>query len=167
MVSRETAGASPYYLQGNRTPPTPAAMIGPSQSKTMEMIMGISVLTRQLLLTDGATCAVSGLLLTLGAGLLEPLLGLPEWLLLEVGILLFPAALLAFYAGRRVGVTTGPARLMVTLNLAWVVASLALLLTGWTTALGTGFVLVQALAVTGLALAQIISLRQGSDLVQA
>ncbi|MBP7339402.1 hypothetical protein [Niveispirillum sp.] len=129
--------------------------------------MGISVFTRQLLLIDAATCAASGLLFTLGAGLLEPLLGLPGWLLMEAGIVLFPAALLAGFAGRRVGVGTGPARAMVALNLAWAVGSLALLTAGWTTALGTGFVLVQAFAVGGLALAQMLSLRQGSRLAQA
>lgn len=128
--------------------------------------MGISVFTRQLLLIDAATCLASGVLFTAGAGLLEPLLGLPDWLLVEAGIVLFPAALLALFAGRRVGVAAGPARAMVALNLAWVVASLALLTMGWTTPLGTGFVLVQALAVGGLALAQILSLRQGSRLAQ-
>ncbi|MFY8092445.1 MAG: hypothetical protein ACOVN0_03085 [Niveispirillum sp.] len=129
--------------------------------------MGISVFTRQLLLVDAATCAAAGLLFTAGAGLLEPLLGLPGWLLMEAGIMLFPAALLAGFAGRRVGVASGPARVMVALNLAWVVASLALLTTGWTTPLGTGFVLIQAIAVGALALAQIISLRQRAGLAPA
>lgn len=128
--------------------------------------MGINAFTRQLLLIDAATCAGAGLLLTLGAGLLEPLLGLPAWLLLEAGIVLFPCALFAAWAGRRVGAPAGPARIMAFLNLAWVAGSLALLTTGWTTALGTGFVLVQAAAVAAIAVAQLISLRQRSALAQ-
>lgn len=129
--------------------------------------MGISVFTRQLLLIDAATCAGAGLLLTLGAGLLEPLLGLPGWLLLEAGIVLFPCALFAAWAGRRVGAPAGPAKIMAGLNLAWVAGSLSLLTTGWTTQLGTGFVLVQAGAVAAIAATQIFSLRQRSGLVQA
>lgn len=121
--------------------------------------MGISPLTRQLLLIDAATCLAAGLLLTFGAGLLEPLLGLPSWLLLPAGIILFPCTLFAAWAGRRVGVSTGPAKLMIALNLSWVVVSLGLLTLGWTTPLGTGFVLVQALAVAGISTAQIVSLR--------
>ncbi|MFV3129003.1 hypothetical protein [Niveispirillum sp. KHB5.9] len=129
--------------------------------------MGISTFTRQLLLIDAATCFASGLLLTLGSGLLEPLLGLPAWLLLEAGVVLFPCALFAAWAGRRAGVAAGPAQVMAGLNLAWVAGSLALLATGWTTALGTGFVLVQAAAVAAIATAQLFSLRQRGGLAQA
>lgn len=124
--------------------------------------MGINAFTRQLLLLDAGTCLGSGLLLVAGAGLLEPWLGLPRWLLLEAGIVLFPAALLAAFAGRRIGVGAGPARAMVVLNLAWVAGSLALLGFGWTTPLGTGFVLIQALAVAGLTAGQILGLRRSA-----
>jgi len=129
--------------------------------------MGIGPLTRQLLLIDAATCLASGLLLTFGAGLLEPLLGLPSWLLLEAGIILFPCTLFAAWAGRRVGAPAGPAKVMIALNLSWVVGSLGLLTLGWTTPLGTGFVLVQAVAVAGISAAQIFSLRARTTLAAA
>lgn len=129
--------------------------------------MGIGPLTRQLLLIDAATCLASGLLLTFGAGLLEPLLGLPSWLLLEAGIILFPCTLFAAWAGRRVGVSAGPAKVMIALNLFWVAGSLGLLSLGWTTPLGTGFILVQALAVAGISAAQIFSLRGRTTLAAA
>lgn len=129
--------------------------------------MGIGPFTRQLLLIDAATCLAAGLLLTFGAGLLEPLLGLPSWLLLEAGIILFPCTLFAAWAGRRVGVSAGPAKVMIALNLSWVVGSLGLLTLGWTTPLGTGFVLVQAVAVAGISAAQIFSLRARTTLATA
>lgn len=129
--------------------------------------MGIGPLTRQLLLIDAATCVAAGLLLTFGAGLLEPLLGLPSWLLLPAGIILFPCTLFAAWAGRRVGVSAGPAKVMIALNLSWVVGSLGLLTLGWTTPLGTGFVLVQAVAVAGISAAQIFSLRARTTLAAA
>lgn len=129
--------------------------------------MGIGPLTRQLLLIDAATCLASGLLLTFGAGLLEPLLGLPSWLLLEAGIILFPCTLFAAWAGRRVGGPAGPAKVMIALNLSWVAGSLALLSLGWTTPLGTGFILVQAVAVAGISAAQIFSLRGRTTLAAA
>lgn len=129
--------------------------------------MGISALTRQLLLIDAATCLASGLLFSAGAGVLEPLLGLPAWLLLEAGIVLFPCTLFAAWAGRRVGVPAGPAKFMIALNVAWVGGSLALLGLGWTTPLGTGFVLIQALAVAALTAGQFLSLRHHSAMLAA
>lgn len=121
--------------------------------------MGINAFTRRLLLIDAATCLGAGLLLTLAAAPLEPLLGLPRWLLLEAGIMLFPCALFAAWAGRRVGAASWPARLMAGLNTTWTAGSLLLLTLGWTTPLGTGFVLAQAVAVAAIAGAQLYSLR--------
>lgn len=128
--------------------------------------MGLTRFTRTLLLLDAGTCLATGLLLTLATAQLSDLLGLPPWLLAEAGLILFPSALFALWAGRQTGVSTTPARIMVGLNLCWVLGTVTLLAGGWVTPtlIGTLFVAVQAAAVAGLAGLQIYSLRPASAL---
>jgi hypothetical protein len=110
---------------------------------------------RKVLLLDAATCVAMGLLLTLAARFLSALLGLPESFIFWAGIALFPCAALMALAGR-VGSDISPPAWLVWVvilgNLGWVIAS-ALTITLWfsPTTIGIAFVLIQAIAVAGLA----------------
>jgi hypothetical protein len=129
----------------------------------MEVIMFASwSLLRIALLADAVASGAMGVLLAAAAAPLSGWFGLSEALLREVGLFLLPyATLLVFLAGRaRTPIL--PAQLVVAGNAAWVLGSIALLVSGWVapTALGIAFVIAQALAVTILAEAQFIGLRR-------
>lgn len=100
---------------------------------------------------DAATCLVAGLVLALGASALEPLTGLPVALSRVAGAMLFAvAALFAAMAAMR------PIPRWLTLfgvfgNLAWVAASLAVVMIAPLNGLGVAFVAAQALVVAVLA----------------
>jgi hypothetical protein len=123
-----------------------------------------STLLRNALRLDAIASGGLGLLLTLAAGTLAPLLGLPEPLLRGAGILLVPYALVIAAMGARAVVPRGAATAVVALTVVWVLAS-ALLLVGTSvspTALGHAFVIAQAIVVGAFAEAQWIGLRRSS-----
>ncbi len=107
---------------------------------------------RALLRLDAITCLACGLALSLGAGPLGALFGLPPALLLGAGLALLPCAGLMALAMRR------PSRALVGLilagNWAWAAASLAVLALTSPTALGAAFVLAQAALVAAFAWAE-------------
>jgi len=112
---------------------------------------------RSILLIDGIVSGAMGLLLLIGAGILDSMLDLPTALLRTVGVVLIPwMILLAAIAMRRV-ISRSIVRIVIAVNLGWVAASILLLFTGWVepNALGVVFILVQAMAVVVFALAQI------------
>lgn len=106
-----------------------------------------------LLRLDALACAVMGAGLVLGAGPLARLTALPEWLLLGAGAALLPVAGFIWLVARGAIPMRGGTRMVVLGNLGWVLASLALLASGWgaPNTLGQGLVAVQALAVAALA----------------
>lgn len=121
-------------------------------------------LLRYALLVDALTSTVFALGLVLLAGLLFPLLGLPDGLLRGIGVGLLPYGLALFWIVRH----PSPVRVkaVIGLNLFWVADSLMLLGSKLIapTALGAAFILVQAVAVGGVTLAQIIGLRRSNPL---
>jgi hypothetical protein len=127
----------------------------------------MSVLTspnflRNVLWADAVSCLGSGLLQLLFTGAMAAMLGLPAALLSGTGIfLLVYAAAVGFVATRR-PLPRAVIWLLVIGNLGWAVACVALLASGWVaaTALGTGYVLVQALTVSVLAELQWYGLRR-------
>jgi hypothetical protein len=104
---------------------------------------------RRVLLADAATGILTGLLLALDAGFLEPLLGLPATLLREAGIVLLPLAAFVGYAGLRKELSRRLVWLVIAFNVLWVVDSAVLLMSGWVapTVLGQAFIVAQAVAV--------------------
>jgi hypothetical protein len=110
---------------------------------------------RPLLWFDATTCIAMSALLAAAGGPLSPILGLPNVLLMEAGILLLLFALFVGWAATRTD-PSGVARIVLAANIAWVIGSLALLAGPWLqpTLLGTAFVAVQALAVVGIGLLQ-------------
>lgn len=120
-----------------------------------------SHLLHRSMIADAAITGVTGLALIAGAGMLNSLLGVPEALMRNAGLILIPFAVMVFY-------WSSPARLsrprvwaVIGLNLAWVVASVLLLTAGWIelTALGVAFVLFQAVVVAVFAELQYAGLR--------
>lgn len=123
--------------------------------------MNPNILLRRLLLLDAGTCVATGALLTVGAGPLAALLRMPAGLLVEAGIFLFVFALFVFWAARQAGRAV-PAEIVIALNIAWVVASLALIAGPWIepSALGVAFIAAQAAAVALLAGCQLLAFRR-------
>ena len=108
---------------------------------------------RRALLLDATASGGMGVLLALGAGPLEPLLGLSRSLLWGVGLFLIPFAAFLVWLALRGSALRGLVRLVVVGNVLWVVASVLLLVSRWVspTTLGTLFVIIQAAAVAALA----------------
>lgn len=124
---------------------------------------------RQALLGDAAASGATGLLLAAAAGPLELLLGLPEPILRGACLMPLPYAAAIAWAGACTAPPHCTVRAAATLDLVWVADSLLLLILGPVspTALGTAFVLVQALVVLGFAVAQWTALRRASAAAEA
>jgi len=133
-----------------------------SMTQSLTLQASPSVL-RKVLLLDAITCVAMGLLLVAAAAGLARMLGLPESFLSWAGVALLPCAALMGFASRAGSQSKPPGWLvwMVILgNLAWVVASLLTVAAWFTpTALGTAFVLAQAIAVVALAAMEYRGLR--------
>lgn len=121
-----------------------------------------STFLRRVLVADGAISGATGLLMIAGAPMLQQALGIPAELLRYAGLSLMPFAALVVYLSRRDHVSRGGVGTVIALNAGWVVASVALLLSGHVapTTLGYAFVIVQAVAVAGLADLQYFGLRK-------
>ena len=117
---------------------------------------------RRALLLDAAASGTMGVLLALAAGALQPLLGLPEGLLRWVGIFLIPFALFLVTSALRAHTPSGVVMMIVVGNVLWVLASVALVLSKAfaPTAIGTVFVLAQAVAVAVFAHLEHAALRR-------
>jgi hypothetical protein len=121
-----------------------------------------SSLLRTALVLDAVISGATGVLLAAGAGLLGDLLSLPQGLLRYAGLSLLPFAAAVGYVATRETLSPSSVWTVVSVNAAWVVASVALLVSGSVSpnALGVTFVLVQAVAVAALADVQYFGLRR-------
>jgi hypothetical protein len=128
----------------------------------MEPTMSItpSLFLRRALLADAVASAGTGLMMALGAGALDRLLGLPAMLLTEAGIFLLPYAAFVGWMGTRSSLPEGLVWLVILGNAAWVLASIGLFLFVAPTALGYAFVIGQALVVGLFAELQYIGLKR-------
>jgi hypothetical protein len=124
----------------------------------MQRVRGL----RAFLKLDALGSGALGVLLAATGGLLADPLGLPTGLLVPAGVFLVPYAGWLWYLATRPTVSPAAARVVVTGNLLWIVASVTLVAAGWfsPTALGIGFVLVQAAAVAGFVAGQYAGLRR-------
>ena len=106
-------------------------------------------LLRRVLGADAAVSGTAALVLLLVAGTLAGPLGLPVMLLRGVGAVLVPFAVLVAWAATHQAPPFAVIRLIIGLNAAWVLGSIAFLLGGWVgpTAPGYAFVIGQALVV--------------------
>lgn len=117
---------------------------------------------------DALASGPLGVLMAATASWVGGLLGLPEALLVIVGILLVAFAASLWYAATRPAPARLAVRAIIAANLAWVAASAAVVVAGWLplTVLGTGFILAQAAAVAALAGFQFVALRRAGAAVR-
>jgi hypothetical protein len=165
MPQEDTSAApSGLYLRRNRRASRkPAAcahvlFLKENSMPALTASLNRRLFLRSILYADAATCFAMALFLVLLAQPLAGLLGLPALLLELAGAALFPiGAFIAWAASSARGIA-----IVIGGNLAWVGASLALLVSGRVepTPLGYGFVLVQAAAVALLAVMEYAAYRK-------
>jgi hypothetical protein len=128
-----------------------------------------SVFLRRAILADAIVSGAMALLLTFGAGMLAPLLNLPEALLRETGLFLIAYAALVGWLGTRATMPKALVAIVIAGNAAWTIVSIALLFSGAVTPnlLGEAFVALQAIAVGAFAELQYIGLRKSGGAVAA
>lgn len=133
-------------------------------TSTFPTVAGTSTFLRTVLLADALVSGATGVLMTLAAGVLEPMLQVPAPLLRGAGLALLPYAALVAMLARREVLPRGAVWAVVGCNALWAVDCVALLLTGWIApnALGVAFILVQAAVVAAFAELQVVGLRRSA-----
>lgn len=118
--------------------------------------------TRRLLQLDAGLCLASGLGLAAFAGPVAVLTGIPAAVGLPIGLFLLAWGAWIAYVSARPTVSRRATQLVIGVNVAWVLASLAVLFGGLLplTTFGWWFVLAQAVAVDLIAVVQWLALRR-------
>ena len=121
-----------------------------------------STFLRRVLMLDAVATAATGLMLTFGASLTKDLLGLPQSLMQYAGVSLLPFAALVGYLATRATISRPAVWAVIAYNALWSIDSIVLLMTGAVapTALGTAFVIAQALVVALFAELEYVGLRR-------
>lgn len=124
--------------------------------------MNNTPLLRNAFMLDAVVSGAAAVLMIAGAPFLEPLLQLPQPLLIGAGLVLVPYVALLIALSRRPTVSRLVLIDVIGLNVLWASASIGLLLTGWVepSALGYAFVIAQAAAVALFAEIQFIAMRR-------
>ncbi|HWV79926.1 MAG TPA: hypothetical protein VNZ50_00720 [Hyphomicrobiaceae bacterium] len=107
---------------------------------------------QNILLLDAATCVAAGALMAFGSNFVAGLTAIPAPLLTWAGMILFPCAALMIYAGLQAAPSRAIVWLIVLGNIGWVIASVGIFAFIAPNALGTIFILAQAVVVAALAL---------------
>ena len=128
-----------------------------------------SLFLRRALLADAIFSGIAAVLFTVDADALAPLLNLPEALLRETGLFLIAYTALVGWLGTRQTMPKVLAAIVIAGNIAWTVASIALLFSGAVTPnlLGEIVVVAQAIATGVFAELQYIGLRRSGSAVAA
>ena len=128
-----------------------------------------STFLNRALLADAIFSGVAAVALTLGAGMLAPLLNLPEVLLRETGLFLIAYTALVGWLASRSTAPKALVWLVIAGNAAWTLGSIALLFSGAVSPnlLGQVFVVAQAIATGVFAELQFIGLRRSGETVAA
>ncbi len=128
-----------------------------------------SLFLRRAVQGDAIITGAMAVLLVAAAGLLSPLLNLPESYLREVGIFLVVYAVLVGFLGTRELMPKLAVWLVIAANAIWAIDSIALLFTGWVSPnlLGQAFVVAQALSVAAIAELQYIGLKRSGAAAEA
>ena len=121
--------------------------------------MNPALFLKRILLLDAASCLAMGLLLIVGASWLTDLFAISRTLLLAAGIILVPSGLFMAWLASRMPPIAALVALVVIGNILWVAESFLILgQNPAASAIGKAFVIVQAVAVAGLALLEAIGL---------
>jgi hypothetical protein len=139
------------------------SIIEPRQGGLL-MTLNSATTLRFLLTVDALISGVTGIAMIATAAVLEPFLSVPAVVMRSAGVALLPFAAMVFFFSRPAQFTPARVRVVIALNVAWVAASVLVLVTGWLqpTAIGVAFVVFQALVVAGLAELQFTGLRRAS-----
>jgi hypothetical protein len=126
-----------------------------------------SLFLRRAILADAIFSGISAVVLTFGAGMLSPLLNLPEALLRETGLFLIAYAALVGWLGTRSSMPRVLVGIVIAGNAAWTLGSIALLFSGavMPNLLGEAFVAIQAVVTGVFAELQYIGLRRSGRAV--
>lgn len=119
-------------------------------------------LLRTGLLLDAAVTGLNGIGYLAAAGVLAPVLGLPTGWLYPAGAFLLAYAVAVVALGTRSRIPRVGAWLVVAVNAAWALDSLAVVALGWGSpgAIGAAWIVAQALVVGGFAVLQTVALRR-------
>jgi hypothetical protein len=128
------------------------------------MSISISPFLRRALIADTLATGGTAIIMIAGAGVLGPLLGLPEALLFWAGVALVPFVAILLATARRQAVSRLVLIDIIAINVLWVVASFGLLFSGSVSPnlLGIAFVTAQALTVALFAELQFVGLRRSA-----
>ena len=128
-----------------------------------------SLFLRRAIQADAIVTGAVALLQTFGAGLLAPLLNLPQSLLLETGLFLIAYTALVGWLGTRQSMPKALVAIVIAGNAAWALGSIALMFSGAVTPnlLGYAFIAVHAISTGVFAELQYIGLRKSSGAVTA
>jgi hypothetical protein len=126
-----------------------------------------SLFLRRALFADAIFSGVGAVGFTLGAVVFASLLNLPEALLRETGLFLIAYAIFVGWLGTRQSMPKALAGLVVAGNVAWTLASIALLFSGLVAPnlLGEAVVVAQAIATGVFAELQYVGLRRSAGAV--
>jgi hypothetical protein len=124
---------------------------------------------RRAIQADAIITGAMAVLLVAAAGVLGPMLNLPDAFLREVGVFLIVYAALVGFLGTRELMPKAAVWLVIVANAIWTIDSIALLFTGWVSPnlLGQAFVVAQAVAVAIFAELQYIGLKRSGAVVEA
>ncbi|MFI6333023.1 hypothetical protein ACIBBG_32545 [Micromonospora chersina] len=119
-------------------------------------------LLRFALKQDAIGSGANGVVYLAAAAIFGRLFGLPAGLLYPVGAFLVAFAAGLLFLASRPTVSRPAVAVVIAVNIAWVVASVELLVAGWfpLTTLGVALVIAQAVVVAGFAALQITGLRR-------
>jgi hypothetical protein len=128
-----------------------------------------SLFLRRALLADAIITGAVALLQTFGAGVLAPMLNLPQALLLETGQFLIAYTALVGWLATRQSVPRALVAIVIAGNAAWALGSIALMFSGAVTPnlLGCAFIAVHAISTGVFAELQYIGMRKSSGAVTA
>jgi hypothetical protein len=128
-----------------------------------------SLFLRRALQADAIVTGAVALLQTFGAGLLSPMLNLPQALLLETGLFLIAYTALVGWLGTRQAIPKTLVAIVIAGNAAWALGSIALMFSGAVAPNLLGYALIAAHAITTGAFGELqyIGLRKSSGAVAA
>lgn len=123
------------------------------------------MLLRRVLWFDAAVCAVNALAYVGGARWLDDQLGIPAGPLRAVGVFLAVYAGAVSFVATRPRIPHGAVRAVVGLNVLWAIDSLLIAALDWYTPTATGraWIVLQGLAVAGIAAVQAEGLRRAAS----
>ncbi|MCW3839138.1 hypothetical protein ONA70_03380 [Micromonospora yasonensis] len=119
-------------------------------------------LLRFALKQDAIGSGANGVVYVVVAAIFGELFGLPAAFLYPIGVFLVAWAAALLFLASRATLSRAAVGAVMAVNIAWVAASVELLVAGWfpLTGLGTALVIVQAVAVAGFTVLQFAGLRK-------